>query len=218
MHPGFAQLLAAVAAGISTGVRFVRLTESVDVSLFAGDANFDAFGWGRPAGDPTHEADVEAATRVFAEGVDVLVELLGVTSDERRCTATFASATTDLDLPGRPIAKGTVAGVDVRWEALVDGEPVVELHSRWVMGGDLDPPMPVEHGYVVEVAGDPRIRVKLDVWPDVDDLGTLTPAAIHGIGMRITAVPVVNAIPAVCAAAPGIRTYADLPVVTTRLG
>jgi hypothetical protein len=37
------------------------------------------------------------------------------------------------------------------------------------------------------------------------------------VGMRITAVPAVNAIPAVCAAAPGIRTYADLPVVTARL-
>ena len=35
------------------------------------------------------------------------------------------------------------------------------------------------------------------------------------IGMRITAVPVVNAIPAVCAAAPGLATYADLPVITS---
>jgi len=32
----------------------------------------------------------------------------------------------------------------------------------------------------------------------------------------ITAMPVVNAIPAVCAAAPGIRTYADLPLITGR--
>ena len=32
----------------------------------------------------------------------------------------------------------------------------------------------------------------------------------------ITAMPVVNAIPAVCGAAPGIRTYADLPLITGR--
>jgi hypothetical protein len=37
------------------------------------------------------------------------------------------------------------------------------------------------------------------------------------VGMRITAVPAVNAIPAVCTAEAGIRTYADLPVVTTRM-
>ena len=35
--------------------------------------------------------------------------------------------------------------------------------------------------------------------------------------MRITAVPAVNAIPAVCAAQPGIRSYAELPVITTRM-
>lgn len=42
-------------------------------------------------------------------------------------------------------------------------------------------------------------------------------ADFHDIGMKIVGVPVVNAIPAVCAAAPGIRTYADLPVITARL-
>ena len=36
------------------------------------------------------------------------------------------------------------------------------------------------------------------------------------LGMIITALPAVNAIPAVCAAAPGIRTYAELPLVTGR--
>ena len=33
----------------------------------------------------------------------------------------------------------------------------------------------------------------------------------------VEALPVVNAIPMVCAAAPGIRTYADLTTVSTRL-
>jgi hypothetical protein len=217
MHPGFAQLLTAAAAGISDRVHHVRLSESVDVSLFAGDANFDAIGWGRPAGDPGHPAAVEAATLVFAEGLDVLAQLVGVEPDTTRCTTSFAHATKDLDLPGRPVAAGAVAGIDVRWEAVVDGEPVLELQSRWVLSGELDPPMPVEHGYVVEVAGDPRIRLKLDIWP-AGDLGSLTAADLHRIGMRMTALAVVNAIPYVRDAEPGIVTYADLPVVSTRLG
>lgn len=217
MHPGFAQQLSAVAAGISVGVRHVRLTESVDVSLFAADPNFDAFGWGRPAGDPGHVADVERATLVFAEGVDVLAQLLGVEAYDLRFTASFAHATEDLDLPGRPVGSSSVAGVDVGWEAVVDGEPVLELHSRWVLSSSLDPPMPVEHGYVVEVVGDPNIRVKLDIWP-AGDLAALTSEDLHRIGMRITAVAVVNAIPYVCGADPGIRTYADLPLVSGRLG
>lgn len=52
--------------------------------------------------------------------------------------------------------------------------------------------------------------------PEQDDLGAMT-TDFHAIGMTITGVPVVNAIPAACAAAPGIRTYADLPVITAKL-
>jgi hypothetical protein len=216
MNPGFAQLVAGVLAGASLDVRHVRVTESVDTSLFAGDANMDDLGWGRPTGDPGHAADVERAVRVFADGVDVLTRMLGVEVDETRCAVTFAAATRDLDLPGRPIAEGCVAGIDVRWSGWTGGREVVELAQRWVMSGSLAPEMPVEHGYVVEVDADPRIRAKVDIWPD-QDLATLTPESIHAIGMRITGVPVVNAIPAVVTATPGIHTYATLPLVTGRI-
>ena len=37
-----------------------------------------------------------------------------------------------------------------------------------------------------------------------------------GLGMIYTAMPVTNAVPAVVAAEPGIKTLADLPVVTGR--
>lgn len=217
INPGFAQLLAGVAAGISTGVRHVALTESVDVSQFAADGNMDELGWGRPPGDAGHAEAVEAATAVFADGIDVLAALVDAEVDERRCTVEFAHATRDLDLPGRPIRKGHVAGLDVRWEGLIGGTPVVELHQRWVMGPDIEPAWTVGDGYVAEVAGDPNVRLKLDIWP-AGDLGALTTEDIHAIGMRITGVPAVNAIPAVCAAAPGIRTYADLPPISTRVG
>jgi 4-hydroxy-tetrahydrodipicolinate reductase len=36
------------------------------------------------------------------------------------------------------------------------------------------------------------------------------------LGMIMTAMPAIDAIPAVCAAAPGIVTYLDLPLVTPR--
>jgi hypothetical protein len=216
MNPGFAQLVAGVLAGMSLDVRHVRVTESVDTSLFAGDSNMDDLGWGRPMGSPGHAADVERAVRVFADGVDVLARMLGVSVDSTRCVVTFAGAPHDLDLPGRPIAAGGVAGIDVRWSGVAGGREVVELAQRWVMSSSLEPEMPVEHGYVIEVDADPQVRAKIGIWPD-QDLHTLTPEAIHAIGMRITGVPVVNAIPAVCAATPGIQTYADLPLITSRL-
>jgi 2,4-diaminopentanoate dehydrogenase len=220
MNPGFAQLLAGVCAGVCVRLHHVRVTEAVDTSLFAGDSNMDALGWGRPAGDPGHADDVAEATVVFADGLDVLAELLGLDLDDRRCTVEFALATRDLDLPGRPIAAGTVGGLEVRWEGVVDDRPVIEIRQIWVMANDLDPAWAVEHAYLVEIDGEPKIRARFEIWPHQEDLSSLTTTDIHSLGMVITGLPVVNAIPAVCAAEPGIRTYADLPVITSarRLG
>ena len=78
-----------------------------------------------------------------------------------------------------------MAGIDIRFEALVDGAPVIELHQRWVMGRKTEPAWKVEHGYIVEVAGDPTVRLKLDIWPDVEDLTKLTVDELHGIGMPV---------------------------------
>lgn len=214
VNPGFAELFAAVGAGISRDVRSIILTESADVTLFANDPNFEAVGWGRPGGDPGHADEVEAATVVFGDGLDVLAALVGLTLDERRCTVTFAHATEDLDIPGMVIPTGHVAGMDVNWDGVVDGATRLGIHQRWAIGDKIEPALAVEFGYVVEVEGDPNLRIKLDLWPD-GDLAAMDVDDFRSIGMRITATPAVNAVSAVCAAAPGIKTYADLPVITS---
>ncbi len=103
---------------------------------------------------------------------------------------------------------------------------VFQMFERAPLGGDMivdfEPYMTVEQveqfrGYLVEIAGDPNLRLKLDIWPTDDDMANLTIAAMHSIGMRMTAVPVVNAIRAVCEAAPGIATYTDLPPITSHI-
>lgn len=213
MNPGYINYLACVLTGISHRVRRVSITESVDVSLFAGDANMDPLGWGLPANSPGHAAQILEETRVFGDGVDVMAALMGATLDEKRCTAEFAHATKDLTLPGRSIAAGTVAGIRVRWEGIVGGRALLENCQVWAMTRDLEPAWQVEHAYLVDIQGDPNIHTRLDILPE-QDLAAMTGEDFHAIGMTITGVPSINAIPAVCAAPAGIRTYADLPVIT----
>ena len=93
---------------------------------------------------------------------------------------------------------------------------MAELNSRFVTSSELDRDWTVEHGYLIEVAGDPNILIKVDIRPDLEDLAALTVEEMHGIGMRISALPAVNAIPAVCKAPPGLLTYADLPTIAGR--
>ena len=216
INPGFAELFASVGAGISRDVRTITVTESADVAMFAADPNFAAVGWGKPRDAEGHRAAVEVATAVFADALDMLADLVGLTLDQRRCTIEFAHATEDLDVPGLAISKDHVAGMDIRWDGLVGGVARLSIRVLWVIGDRIEPPWTVELGYVVEVAGDPNIRIKLDLWPD-GDLSGMGVDEFRDVGMRITAVPAVNAVPAVCGAEAGIQTYANLRPITTHM-
>ena len=67
----------------------------------------------------------------------------------------------------------------------------------------------------MEVAGLPTIRTKLEITPPPDFVAK-TFDDFMVLGMIMTAMPAIDAIPAVCAAAPGIVTYLDLPLITPR--
>lgn len=212
MNPGFASYLACILTGICQRFRHVRITESVDVSLFAADNNMDHLGWGLPPDAPGHKQRVLEETRIFADALDVMAAMLGVALDDRTCTIEFAYATKDLPLEGRPIAKGTTAGIKVRWEGIIAGRPVMELCQLWVMTSHLEPAWKAEHAYIINIDGEPMLQNRLDIWPH-QDIATMKKDDFHGIGMLITGLPTVNAIPAVCEAAPGIKTYADLRAI-----
>lgn len=212
MNPGHINYLAGVLSAHCHAIEHIRVTESVDVTNFAGDANMDEIGLGLAAGDPGHADRIREETRVFGDGLEVMAQMLGVTLDEIRCAVEFAHATTDIDAPGRFIAKGSVGAVKVRWEGLVGGKPLLENLQVWAAGENIDPPWKTEHGYLVDIKADPAVHNRMLPVP-VGDLRALTPAQMNAVGMCITGLPSINAIVAVCAAPPGIRTYADLPAV-----
>jgi hypothetical protein len=215
INPGYADQLAAVASGICRKVDRVTVFESFDIGMWAGDANQDELGWGRPAGDPGHADDVVKATAPFGDAVEALAELLGAAIDDVRCEVGFAHATKDLDIPGRPVRSGTVAGLDVRWIGVTDGKDVVEARIRWTITAELDPAWEVAMAYLIEIQGHPQVNLRVEVLPQ--DMEAMTLEEMLAIGSVIAAMPVVNAIPAVVAARPGIVTYADLPTQASRL-
>ncbi|HEU5027339.1 MAG TPA: hypothetical protein VFV01_20635 [Spirillospora sp.] len=214
VNPGYADQLAAVASGVCRKVDRIEVFESFDIGMWAGDANQDELGWGRPAGDSGHAADVEKATAPFGDAVEAMAELIGTTVDDVRCEVGFAHATKDLDLPGRPVKAGTVAGLDVRWIGSSAGADIVEAHVRWTVTPDLDPAWDIAMAYLIEVHGHPQVNLRVEVLPQ--DMTSMSLEDMLAIGSVITAMPAVNAIPAVVAARPGIVTYADLPAQASR--
>ncbi len=214
INPGWIDNLTAAASSLCREVNQVRIVESFNIGLWAGDANQDALGWGRPAGDPTHAKDVEKTTLPFGDAVETIAALFKFKLDDVRCEVEFAHATQDLDVPGRTVKKGTVAGIMAKWLGISAGLPVIEATVQWSVGDDITPAWEVAMAYLVEIDGTPQIKMRVEVLPE--DL-TLPIEELMTIGFMFPALPVVNAIPAVVAARPGIVTYADLPPMTSVL-
>lgn len=216
INPGYADYLAAVASGVSRNVEHVRVIESFNIGLWAGDANQDELGWGRPAGDPGHADDIVKATAPFGDALEGMAELFQVSLDDIRCEVQFAHTVSDVnDIPGRTIKAGTVGGIDARWIGRVGGVDVLEANVRWTITADVNPAWDIAMAYQIEVRGYPQVNIRAEVLPA--DMENMSIEDMMAIGSVITAMPVVNAIPAVVAAKPGIVTYADLPPQVSRL-
>jgi hypothetical protein len=215
ISPGFVELIGIATAGICDRVDKVTIDEASDTTLYDSPATELPCGFGRPIDDPELPGMAAAGTAVFGEAVALVAEALGVELDEIVCEPEYAQTTEDVVMDSWTIAAGCVAGVAASWQGRVGDRTVVELNVRWKKGQTLDPDWPIEEGHVITVDGRPTVRVKLDYLPPPDFEAT-TFAEFMVLGMIMTAMPAINAIPLVVAAPPGIVTYNDLPLPLPR--
>ncbi len=143
------------------------------------------------------------------------LDALGVELDDVVCQAEYAKTPTDLDLGSWKIAAGCVAGIAGSWQGRVNGRTLVELNFRWKKAPTLEPDWAIEDGWVIEVQGLPSVRTKVNFLPPPDFKVTQL-ADFMVLGHIMTAMPAINAIPAVVAARPGIVSYPDLTLPLPR--
>jgi hypothetical protein len=215
INPGYASLLAIVSAGVCDRIDKITITESADTTGYDSPATEIPAGFGRPIDDPQLPQMTAAGTAVFEDAVRLIGDGLGVEFDEVVCEAEYAQTTEDLDLGSWQIAAGCVAGIAANWHGKVNGRTIVELRVKWKKGTTLEPDWPIDFGYFIQVDGRPTIHTKLDILPPPDFQGT-TFEDFMALGMALTAMPAINAIPTAIAAPPGIVTYTDVPLPLPR--
>jgi hypothetical protein len=203
---------------MSTGVTFVRAEEFSDLRTY--DAP-DVLRYVMGFGDTPEKALTGPMQKLldggFVQSVKMVVDQIGFNADPTiRATQEIAVATGPIDSPMGIIEAGQVAARKFHWEALVDGESVVRVTVNWFMGQEnLDPAWtfgPAGERYEMEVHGNPDFNVTIKGFqPESVEEGLKS-----NNGIVATAAHCVNSIPAVCAAAPGIATYLDLPLISGR--
>lgn len=203
LNPGFAaEQLAVAATGVCSRLDRVEVVESVDCRAMRNpDYVFRILGFGAdPASvDPNDPAwgPASSLNGMYAEVLSAMarhlrLELEGIETDHR-----VFGASEDLTVAAGPIAKGGISHVNWRWRARAAGGVELVMSIHWHMeAAHLDAPDPPL--WRIHVEGQPGVRIAVELEKPPGDA---TPTSAEQLGV---AGAVLNAIPVVCAAPPGL--------------
>lgn len=214
---GATELFPLMFSAMSSSVTFVRGEEFSDIRTYnAPEVVRDLMGFGGTPEQALNSPMLPLLSGGFTQSVQMCLDVLGFAEAEIRPSQDIAVATAPIDSPIGVIEPGQVAAQRFAWEAFVAGRRVVRVAVNWLMGEEnLDPPWtfgPDGQRFEIEVDGDPGMRAVVHGWHPA----TIEEGLVRNRGIVATAAHCVNSIPYVCAAEPGIKTYADLPLIAGR--
>jgi 2,4-diaminopentanoate dehydrogenase len=218
INPGFiGEVLPLVLSGMSRRIERLHVQERANWSLYASPhITFDNMRFGHPAEAATLEANAFAKfnSGIFEEQVHMLADGLGAPLDDLRVTQELIPASTDFEITGGTVKRGTVSGQRYRWEGIVHGRSAIEIEALWTVGADYPESWPrPKDGWTITIEGDPSFKVHFMPAATFDRTRRATiDEHVHSADIA-TAMQAVNAIQAVCDAPAGIRTFLDLPLI-----
>jgi hypothetical protein len=214
IFPGFASdELALLMTTQSKSIRSITVSEvALNDHYPVADVMMDGMGFGRPLDfEPMLKTPgfIEMAWKaplyLIASGLRVQVEQVRGTLDRELTDR-------DIEVAFGTIPAGTCGAVRTRAAAVVNGREAIVIEHVIRMARDVAPGWPTSESdatYRVDIDGDPDIHCEL----------TLGAAEGHGAGraaMAATAMRVVNAIPYVVDAEPGLLSSLDVPPTLPR--
>lgn len=214
IEPGFAgDQFAILLTTLSNRIHRIHAQEIFDYSAYPNrDLMIDAMGFGKPL-DFTPLLELEGAQQ-FAWGppIGLVAKALGVELERIDEKYERVLTTRDLHVACGTIEANTVGAVRAVTTGVVDGNPVITIEHVNRMAPDLAPEWATAPNgtYRLIIEGEPHMQCDLR-------LGTEdTPESANANAMEATAMRVVNAIPYVVDAPPGIATSLDLPITAPR--
>ena len=212
IEPGFAgDQLPLTLMTMSDTVRSVRTQE-----IFRYDGYpvtfvmFEVFGFGKPMEHDAIMSMPGVQSGTWGPPVRMIADRLGVELDEIRETYEKVVTPRTLEVAAGTIEAGTVGAVRFETIGVVHGRDAIVIEHVNRMASDLAPEWPTaarDGTYRIMVVGNPDLTCELTVGQ---------PATASDDGMVATTMRLVNAIPYVCDAPPGLVSSLDLPLTTPR--
>lgn len=211
--PGFVtEALAFPLLSLSRRLDCLTIDEFADMqSRNSPELLFNVMGYGVPLAE-FDQRKVDYVKHDFAASLAQVADAAGIAIDRWEAFGENSAATRQVAIAAGTIEPGTVAAQRITITGVKDGRPRLRFRANWYVSRDIaDTDWELrESGWRVQVAGDTPLDVSITFPVAPEDYAAFTPS--------LTAHRAVNAVAAVCAAPPGVRTTADLPQVIARLG
>ena len=211
--PGFiTEALAFPLLSLSRRLDCLTIDEFGDMeSRNSPDLLFNVMGYAEPMA-PFDQRRAEHLKDDFGSSLAQVAAASGIEVEQWDAFGELAAATRDVTIAAGTIPQGTVAAQRITVQGLRAGKPVLRFRANWYCSREIDQPdwELRESGWRVRVTGDTPLDVSITFPVAPEDYAAFTPG--------LTAHRAVNAVAAVCAAPPGIRTTADLPQVIAQFG
>ena len=210
--PGFSsEALPLVAASMSRRFDTMTIDEYADIPASCPDFQCQAMGFGRPQGNDFDPHLLAHIAHGFQQSVNVIARGLGVTLDGFDVSGETAGANQRFLLPeGMPIEAGTVTAQRITVSGRANGKPLINYRLNWYCSTDVDKDWDLRRsGWRLLIEGETPVDINVTFPVSGADLSPAMAA--------LTAYRVINAVPFVVAADPGIRTTVDLPTIVPQL-
>jgi 2,4-diaminopentanoate dehydrogenase len=213
IDPGFANdWLPLTLTSISERIDEVRCMEILNYNTYDQPmVLFDIMGFGRPLDATPMILAPGVLTMAWGSVVRQLARGLDVALDEIVEWHERVPAPEAFDVAAGRIEAGTTAALHFEVRGMRTGRAVVVLEHVTRLHDDVAPdwPQPAGKGcYRVVVTGEPNYALDLQLLGSDGDHNTA--------GLKATAMRLINAVPAVVEADPGLLTALDLPLITGR--
>ena len=210
VDPGYGNVgLAIPALAICKEVESVRMMEIVNYDTWDNPFTmFEIMGFSKQ--EPTESLLLSPGSTALAWGpvVAMVAAALDVELDDITEWHEVIRADEDFEIASGTIPAGTISGMRFEIRGMVDGEARIVVEHVTRLRDDDAPEWPQGQGYRIVVEGEPCLKLELEL------------SSHHGdhnhAGCLATAMHVLNAIPHVVEAEPGVLSYLDLPVYSAR--
>jgi 2,4-diaminopentanoate dehydrogenase len=207
INPGFAMDMWPLnMTRLCARIDHLHATEVVDMTRYPSFHMVrEVMGFGIPPGAPNMvdgymgdvlESPFYLSMRMIADG-------LRIELDDINYQREVAVADKPIDIASGTIEAGTVAATRFHYQGILYGRPAITLEWIWRTTDDVAPEWPTgDSRWILRVDGNPTIATEIDI--------TTTEDACRGTSIAVATL-LLNAVPTVCAAPPGILDNLTLP-------